>query len=84
MAGRYKPGDTVYIVSSVNWIKEAKVLKYSGGFYTIKFTDTGGGIKLRGSRLFPTEEEAKRTTKGAAINAKRSIFNSDSGEGFLQ
>ena len=34
MAGKYKPGDTVYIVSSVKWIKEAKVLKYSGGFYT--------------------------------------------------
>ena len=63
MAGKYKPGDTVYIVSSVNWIKEAKVLKYSGGFYTIQFTDTGGGIKLRESRLFPTEEEAKKSTK---------------------
>ena len=63
MAGKYKPGDTVYIVSSVNWIKEAKVLKYSGGFYTLQFTDTGGGIKLRESRLFPTEEEAKKSTK---------------------
>ena len=61
MAGKYKPGDTVYIVSSVKWIKEAKVLKYSGGFYTIQFTDTGGGIKLRESRLFPTEEEAKKS-----------------------
>ena len=59
MAGKYKPGDIVYIVSSVKWIKEAKVLKYSGGFYTIQFTDTGGGIKLRESRRFPTEEEAK-------------------------
>ena len=63
MANKYKPGDTVYIVSSVNRIKEAKVLKYSGGFYTLQFTDTGGGIKLRESRLFPTEEEAKKSTK---------------------
>ena len=63
MAGKNKPGDTVYNVSSVKWIKEAKVLKYSGGFYTIQFTDTGGGIKLRESRLFPTEEEAKKSTK---------------------
>ncbi|MBQ3419489.1 MAG: hypothetical protein IJH31_05105 [Erysipelotrichaceae bacterium] len=60
MAGKYKPGDTVYIVSSVKWIKEAKVLKYSGGFYTLQFTDTVGGIKLRESRRFPTEEEAKK------------------------
>ena len=63
MAGKYKPSDTVYIVSSVKWIKEAKVLKYSGGFYTIQFTDTGGGIKLRESRLFPTEEDAKKSTR---------------------
>ena len=63
MAGKYKPGNTVFIVSSVKWIKEAKVLKYSGGFYTLQFTDTGGGIKLRESRLFPTEEEAKKSTK---------------------
>ena len=46
MANKYQPGDTVYIVSSVRWIKEAKVLKYAGGFYTLKFTDTGGGIKV--------------------------------------
>ena len=63
MAGKYNPGDTVYIVSSVKWIKEAKVLKYSGGFYTIRFSDTGGGIKLRESRLFPTEEAAKASTR---------------------
>lgn len=63
MAEKYKPGDTVYIVSSVRWIKEAKVIKYSGGFYTIQFTDTGGGIKLRESRLFPTEEDARRSEK---------------------
>ena len=63
MAGKYKLGDTVYIVSSVKWIKEAKVLKYSGGFYTLQFTDTGGGIKLRESRLFPTEEDAKSSTR---------------------
>ena len=63
MAGKYKPGDTVYIVSSVKWIKEAKVVKDSGGFYTIQFTDTGGGIKLRESRLFPTEEDAKKSTR---------------------
>ena len=30
MANKYKPGDTVYIISSVKWIKEAKVLRYAG------------------------------------------------------
>ena len=28
-----------------------------------QFTDTGGGIKLRESRLFPTEEDAKKSTR---------------------
>lgn len=50
MANKYKTGDTVYIVSSVKWIKEAKVLKYA---------DTGGGIKVRESRIFPTKEAAE-------------------------
>ncbi len=59
MANKYKTGDTVYIVSSVKWIKEAKVLKYAGGFYTLKFADTGGGIKVRESRIFPTKEAAE-------------------------
>ena len=63
MANKYKPGDTVYIVSSVRWIKEAKVLKYAGGFYTLKFTDTGGGIKVRESRIFLTKEDAEKSIK---------------------
>lgn len=63
MPNKYKPGDTIYIVSSVKWIKEAKVLKYVGGFYTLKFTDTGGGIKLRESRTFPTKEAAEASIK---------------------
>lgn len=62
MTGKYKPGDTIYIVSSTNLIKEAKVLRYSAGFYTIRFTDTGGGIRLRESRLFPSREAAKKST----------------------
>lgn len=63
MSGKYKPGDTVYIISSTRWIKEAKVLKYASGFYTLKFTDTGGGIKLRESRLFPTKEATEASIK---------------------
>lgn len=39
MENKYKPGDTVYIVSSVRWSREAKVLKCAGGFYTLKFTE---------------------------------------------
>ena len=63
MANKYNPVDAVYIVSSVRWIREAKVLKYAGVFYTLKFTDTGGGIKVRDSRIFPTKEAAETSIK---------------------
>lgn len=63
MENKYKPGDTVYIVSSVRWSREAKVLKCAGGFYTLKFTDTGGGIKVRESRIFSTKEAAEISVK---------------------
>ena len=43
----------------INWIKEAKVLKYSGGFYTIKWTDSDGGTRVRESRLYASKEEAE-------------------------
>ena len=45
--GKFQVGQTVYLISSVNWIKEATVLKYSGGFYTIKWTDSDGGTRVR-------------------------------------
>lgn len=56
--GKYQIGQTVYLISSVNWIKEAKVLKYAAGFYTIKWTDSDGGTRVRESRLYATKEEA--------------------------
>ena len=57
--GRFQVDQTVYLISSVNWIKEAKVLKYSGGFYTIKWTDSDGGTRVRESRLYASKEEAE-------------------------
>ena len=63
MTGKYKPGDTVYIIESVRFIRKCVVLKYSGGLYTLRFPDSGGGIKLRENRLFPTEEDAKKKVR---------------------
>ena len=54
MAGRYKTGDKVYIISAGRVIEEVRVLKYAGGFYTIRFP-SGGGSKLRENRLFLTD-----------------------------
>ena len=51
-------GQTVYLVESGHRIREAVVRSRSGGLYTIRFTDTGGGIRVRGDRLYPTREAA--------------------------
>ena len=59
MPNKYSPGDTAYIVESSRFIREVKVLKIAGGFATLRFTDSDGGIKLRESRLFPTKEAAE-------------------------
>lgn len=60
MAGKYKSGDRAYIIESKRFIREVEVLKFSGGLYTLRFTDSGGGIKLRENRLFPTKDVAEK------------------------
>ena len=59
MANKYSPGDKAFIVESSRFIREVKVLKIAGGFATLRFADSDGGIKLRESRLFPTKEAAE-------------------------
>ena len=59
MSAKFKAGDTVFIVESNRFIREAKVRSCTGGIYLIKFKDNGGGIKLKEHRLFATKEEAE-------------------------
>ena len=67
MNGKYQPGQKVFLTGgNKNLIKEATVLKYTGGFDTIRF-DSGGGIKVRESRIYPSREEAE----AAILNKKR-------------
>lgn len=67
MNGKYQPGQKVFLTGSrADFIKEATVLKYTGGFYTIRF-ETGGGIKVRESRIYPSRKEAEE----AILNGKR-------------
>lgn len=49
----------MYLVESCRRIREAQVRSQSGGLYTVRFTDTGGGIRVRGNRLYPTLEAAQ-------------------------
>ncbi len=41
-------GQTVYLVESGRRIREAVVCSRSGDLYTVRFADTGGGIRVRG------------------------------------
>ncbi|WP_455529658.1 hypothetical protein [Ruminococcus sp.] len=59
MSTKYNYGQTVWIVESGNRVTECIIVNYSGGLYTIRFSETGGAIKLRESRLFSSREEAQ-------------------------
>lgn len=60
---RFKAGDTAYIVESKHTVRQVKIINCSGGLYLIRF-EGGGGIRVRESRLFPTEEDAKKCIPG--------------------
>lgn len=59
MANKYKVGDTAFFVESNRIIREVKIVGVGGGFYTIRFLDGNGGIKVKGHRLFDTKKEAE-------------------------
>ena len=58
---KYNIGDTVYYMESQRIIREVKIIKFGGGFYTMKFVDGSGGIRLRENRLFNPKEEAEKS-----------------------
>lgn len=39
------------------------MVRVSGGMYTLRFTDAGGGVKLREGRLYPSKEVAEDAVK---------------------
>ena len=63
MEKKYKPGDTVYLISSARFIEEATVVMTVSGFVTIRFTNRGGGTRVRENRLYATREEAEAAIK---------------------
>lgn len=60
---KFNIGDEVFFVSSSIFIRKATILRVGGGFCTIKFDDTGGGTRVRESKLYKTELEAKHHIK---------------------
>lgn len=71
----YETGDRVFIIESSRIIRGAAVVKRSGEFYTLRFDD-GGGIKLRGSRLYATEEEAQSAIPKSEIKERKTGYRS--------
>lgn len=64
---RFNEGDTVYFVASSIFVRKAKVVRNTGGFYTITFDGNGNcgtsGTRVRESKLYCTEEEANAIVK---------------------
>lgn len=56
---KFNPGDKAWIIESTIFVVEVEVVKFSGGFYLIKYPKKSGGYKVRESRLYKTEAEAK-------------------------
>ena len=71
MSNKYSPGDTAFLIESGRFIREVKIIKQTGDFCTLRFTDSSGGIKVRETRLFPTKEAAE-----ASLSAKTGRFKS--------
>ena len=57
---KFNPGDKAYIIESTIFVKEVVVVKFAGGMYLIKYPNSSSGYKVRESRLYKTEAEAKR------------------------
>lgn len=46
-----KIGDTAYIVESNRYVRKVEICKCSGGMPLVRFTDTGGGIRVKAHKL---------------------------------
>ena len=63
---QFNEGDVVYFISSSVFIKKATVIRNAGGFCTIQFSNGNCGIsgtRVRESKLYHTEEEAKKVVE---------------------
>lgn len=67
---RLKAGDTAFIVESRYTVRRVQIVNCSGGLYLVRF-EGGGGIRVRESRLFPTEEEARKSIPAREVPRRR-------------
>lgn len=60
---KYNIGQKVFIAENAMFIKEVIITQYSGGFYTVKYPNGKGAFRVRESRLYSTELEAKNSLR---------------------
>lgn len=65
----FRVGDEVYFVSSSIFVRKATIIRITRDFFTIKFEDTGGGTRVRKSKIYLRKEEAE------AVAAKNKRFS---------
>lgn len=66
MAGqKYRPGQKVYLITNGIYIREAEIVRHTSGFYTIRWSDSGGGTRVRESRLYASPEEVEKARNKA-------------------
>lgn len=59
----YKAGDIAWIVESAIFVKEVEIVNIRGGFVTLRFKGSSGGMRVRESRLYKTKEEAEKVVE---------------------
>lgn len=59
----YKAGDIAWIVESTIFVKEVEIVNIRGGFVTLRFKGSSGGMRVRESRLYKTKEEAEKVVE---------------------
>lgn len=70
---QFNEGDTVYFISHSIFVREATVIRCQAGFTTIKFADTGGGTRVRNSKLFTSKKEAQKVVDQLQEDRKRTL-----------
>lgn len=55
----FSPGDTVYLLESMRFVRKCRVIRADGEFCVIRFEDSGGGIRTLTRRLYATQTAAE-------------------------
>lgn len=58
---KYEIGSTAYIVESNHTVREVTIVSRKGEFYTVRFENGKGGIRLKEHRIFPSQEVAEES-----------------------